>query len=575
VEQDRPSATPTVEPTGNPAKAPPPARDLLAGITVACVELPQAIGYAILAGVPGQYGVYASIIQGIFTALLSSSRHIVSGPTNTQSLLIASAVSGMVEAGERPQVYLQLVLALTMLKGAMQIGFALLRFGDLVRFVSRSVIVGLAAGAGVLIFVGQIPNFLGISAGRSHLPGVIGSAQQIIPRLDDINAWSVGIGLACVAIILACRAISRFVPGSLIAVIAASAFVAWFGLGDRVAVVGDLPRGLPSTINPWPGWEALKALFPGALAMAALGLIETVAIGKSLASRSGGRIDPNREALAQGCGNFVGSFVQGIAGSASFTRSALMRDAGALSRLAGLCNVVFIAALFVALSGATRYLPLSAIAAVLLVICFGLIDWRYVSRIVRTGTPDASVCLLTFLATLTIPLEYAVFVGIVFNIALYLRNAARLHMNEMVQAPSGPFFERPLHDRAGERQVIFLQLEGELFFGVADELQERLNVVVRSGVRVVILRLKRTHSIDATVLHVLEQFIREMRRRGGYVLLCGVRDEISATIRSYGLVDLIGRENVFYASVGVWSSAKQALARARELVGASIDGVIE
>jgi SulP family sulfate permease len=179
---------------------------------------------------------------------------------------------------------------------------------------------------------------------------------------------------------------------------------------------------------------------------------------------------------------------------------------------------------------------------------------------------------MTFIAAMVLPLEYAIFLGVFLNLALYLRTASRLHLSEMIQPGGGPFLERPIRDKhTGERQVIFLQLEGDLFFGVADELQDRLTALAGSGVRVVILRLKRTHSIDATVLGVLERFAAGMRQRQAYVILCGVKPELMSVLRHYGLIEQLGRENVFATGGGIFTSAKQALQRARVLVGRSID----
>jgi SulP family sulfate permease len=303
-------------------------------------------------------------------------------------------------------------------------------------------------------------------------------------------------------------------------------------------------------------------------------MLESVAIGKSIATHTGERINANQEFFAQGLKNFISSFFQCIPGSGSFTRSALDYAAGAQTRFAAVFSAMFVAAIFWAFAGVARFIPLASLAAVLFVVAFGLIDWRYIARIVRTSRSDATVCFATILATLLAPLEYAIFIGIFLNIALYLRTASRLHLAEMIQVPGGgPFVERPLLDRvSGERKVIFLQLEGELFFAVADELHEQLTKLSHSGgVRVVILRLKRTHSIDATVLHVLEDFAREMKKLNRHVILCGVKPELMLTLKSFGLMDVVGRENIFETGGGVFTSAKRAVQRAREVVGSSID----
>jgi SulP family sulfate permease len=320
----------------------------------------------------------------------------------------------------------------------------------------------------------------------------------------------------------------------------------------------------------------MEDLLPGAMALAVLGLLESVAIAKTIAAQTGERIIANQESFAQGLKNFMSSFFQCIPGSASFTRSALDFAAGAETRFAAVFNALFVAVIFFAFAELAKLVPLASLAAVLLVISWRLIDFGYFPRMLRTSRSDALVFAVTVIATLIAPLEWAIFVGIFLNIALYLRTASHLHLAEMVQAPAGAgtFLERPITDRAtGEQRVMFLQLEGDLFFGVADELQEQLAKLAHQlGLRVVILRLKRTHSIDATVLHVLEQFIRDMKERGGgHVILCGLRTQLMSVLKSYGLIDQIGRENVFEAGFGVFTSAKRALERARQLVAASID----
>lgn len=547
--------------------------DFVAGLTVAVIDLPQAMAYALIAGVPPQYGIYTTVIQGVIGALLSTSQRVTTGPTNTQSLLIASAVARAMGADQNPEIYLQLVFCLTLMKGLIQIGFALARFGDLVRFISRSVILGVASGAGVLIIVGQIGALIGIERDHaSRLPGVVGAIASYGSNLAHPNMLTLAIGAACIAIVIGGRFISKFVPGALIAVVLSAAAVAVFGWSDQVRVVGEVAGGLPDLIWPiFPDWGLVSALIPGALALAMMGGIEAIAIGKTLAHRTGDRINANQEFLAQGAAGLVGSFTQCMPASGSFTRSALIHDAGAASRFAAVIDALLVGVIFFSLAYYAQFIPLAALAAVLFVVALGLIDFRYPFRTWQADRSDAVVFLATFLATLLLPLEYAIFAGIFLNIAFYLRSAARLHIAEMVPTDTGTFFERPIYDKAGNRQVIFVQLEGELFFAVADDLHDQLTALRNSGVRVVILRLKRTHSIDASILHVLELFVREMRDRNGHVLLCGLKPDLKRQLAGYGLINLIGKDNVFETGGGVFTSAKRAVERARKLVDRSID----
>ena len=549
--------------------------DLLAGITVAVLEIPQAMAYAYIAGVPPQYGIYTSIIQGLVGALLSSNDHLASGPTNTHALLVAATVTRLVDPGDA-STYLQLCFALCVIKGLIQVGFATARMGDLIRYVSNSVIVGFTAGAGVLIAVGQLPAFLGIVPAEHGplLPGVLGSLQQIGGHVGEVNGLAVLVGAGCLAIMIGLRAVNPLLPGPLLAVVLAGVAVALLGWTPAdLPLVGDVPgSGLPHFTPPSISLHQVEQLLPGAFALALLGMIETVAIGKSIMTRHGRRVSPNQEFLAQGVANIVGGFFQNFPGTGSFTRSALNDAAGGKTRFAGVFNSVFVLVIFVAFREQARFIPTASLAAVLMVIAYGLIDWRYIRKIMRTDRADVIVCLTSFAATLVLPLHYAIYVGVFLNLGLYLRRASQLHMAEMVRTKAGGYAERELKTRDGTSgDVIFIQIEGDLFFAVADELADNLALLERSGHKVVIFRLKRTHSIDATVLAVLETFVRAMQARGKHVLLCGVREELIEKLRAYGLVDLIGRNNVFAAGYGVFTSAKAALRRAREILGSSID----
>ncbi|MEX0655861.1 MAG: SulP family inorganic anion transporter [Phycisphaeraceae bacterium] len=546
--------------------------DVVAGLTVAVVAIPQSMAYAIIAGVPPVYGLYTLIFQSLIGALFNSQPLLSVGPTNTQSLLVASIVTRLVAPGT--ELYLQLVIALALLKGALQLLMAAAQLGHLVKYVSQSVIVGFTAGAGTLIIAGQISAFLGFEVTRAgdEWPGLLGTIQTLLPHLHAISPHAVGLGLLAMAILLVSRWISPFMPGPLLAIAVTGGIVYLAGwTGGELTLIPEIPQTLPTPALPSFSVSDFENILPGAMALALLGLMEAYAIGKGLANKTNTQIDANHELFGQGITNFLSSFLACIPGSGSFGRSGLNHYAGARTTFAGIYSAGCVLIIFLIFAPAAEYVPLTAIAAVLFVIAGGLIDWPYIRRLLYSQRADAVVCLGTLGATLTLPLAYAVFVGIFLNIALYLRRASQLHIAEMVRTPGGPFVERPVRDRAGEKKVMFLQVEGDLFFGLADELQDRLSSVANSGARVVLLRLKRTHSLDATVLSVLERFVHQMQARGGHVLLCGLRPELYQRLAAFGLVRQIGEENVFEAEYGVFTSAKRALARAKILVGASLD----
>ena len=552
--------------------------DAQAGLTVSVVAVPQAMAYAIIAGVPPVYGVYTVIFQSLLGAIFASQPMLSVGPINTQSLLTVSVVTRIVSDGpggpDPVGTFLGLVLALTMVKGFLQIVMAELRLGNLVKFVSRSVVVGFTAGAGVLIAAGQINGFLGFSVERSgdDWPGLIGVVERLWGHWQDISPVAIGLGVLALGLMFVARAISKLMPGPLIAVAVTGVVVMASGwTQDHLTLIGELPKGLPVPHFPMDAIFHFEDLLGGALALSLLGLMEAYSIGKSLAAKGGGNINANQELFGQGVINFVSAFFSCIPGSGSFSRSALNHYAGARTQVSSFFNAGFVLIILLAFGGFARHIPMSAIAAVLFVIAYSLIDWRYLRRVFRSNKADAAVCVGTFLATLFTPLAYAVFIGIALNLALYIRRASQLHMSEMVRTSAGPFQERELRTRATEKEVVFLQLEGDLFFAVADELRDRLMDLNATGVRVVILRLKRTHSIDATVLQAIEEFVQTMNDRGGHVILCGVKPELMEKLTAFGLVKIIGEKNVFATGFGVFASAKRALRRAQELIGASVD----
>jgi SulP family sulfate permease len=258
-----------------------------------------------------------------------------------------------------------------------------------------------------------------------------------------------------------------------------------------------------------------------------------------------------------------------IPGSVSFSRSALNHYAGAQSIYAGVFNAAFIAGAVFAFREGAQYIPLASLAAVLIVASSGLGDWRYLLRLVRADRAEALVSGVTLLATLTLPLTYAISAGVLLNLAIYLRRASHLHLEEMLSTADGRFLERPVPPETADHRVALVQLEGELFFGVADELERRLDSFLNSPVTVLLLRLKRVHNIDTTVSNVIDRFARRMHEKGRHVLLCGVRPDLMKTLARHGLLRSIPADDVFITEEGVFVSAQRALARAYQLLSES------
>lgn len=538
--------------------------DLVAGCTVSVVDLPQSMAFAVIAGVPPVYGIYTAIFLGFFGALFSSSRYLAVGATNTQSLLIAAVVTRITDD---PEVYLRLVIALGLIKGVIQLAFAAARLGRLVRYVSGSVMIGFTAGAGVLIFLEQVPSFLGLGEplSISALPGAMGRLHDTLAGVGASQGSVIAIGIGALAVLIVAKRLPAWVPGPLIAVAGGALAVRLLDLD--VPTIGWLPGELPTPGLPRVSLGEIEALFAGALALALLGMLESVAIAKSIARRTGQQISADQEFFGQGVANAAGSLFQCMPGSGSFSRTALQYQVGARSRFANVARAGFNALFFLLLAPLASHIPLVVLAAILIHVSVSLIDLRTIGRIVRTSRGDAAVCVATFASTLVLPLAYAIYLGVFLNLVLYLRQATLLRLAHLVQT-GGAFHESPV-ERIGpdEDGIYMMQIDGDLFFGIEDEMTTRLRELEKSKVQVAVFRLKRTHYIDSNLLLAFEQFVETMHAQHRHVVFCGVRPSVLRQMQSIGLFAQVGEDNVFAARHGAFSGARIALDRARALIG--------
>ena len=545
-------------------------RDIVAGASVAVVAIPQCMAYAVIAGVPAVYGLYTVIFQCLVNSLLNSQPLLSAGPINTQSLLVA-AITGQV-AGLEGEALLTFVFALTLAKGVLQVLGAAARLGSLVRYVSRSVIVGFTAGAGVLIAFGQLDAFLGFTKAPRHadIPylltfGLQGTLYRTFERLGAADWRPVLIGLLCVAVLLVGRRIHKLFPGPLLAVGLGGLIVYFAGWGNApFRLLGEVPRGLPRPVLPLVDGELLGTLFTGGLALALMGLMEAYAIGKAIALKTDTDIDANQELFSQGFTQVVTGFLQCIPGSASFSRSALNHQAGAATAFSGIFNAFFVLVALFVLAPAARFVPMSAIAAILFVVAWGLIDVAYFRRAARISADDAAVCGVTFVATLLLPLQYAVFGGIVLDLLLQLRRSARLHVRRMVPDGHGGFAEA--EDPFGDEEVAVLQLEGDMYFATADALERHLGHVLAGPSRAVVLRLRRVHHVDVTVMGVLARFVDRMHVQNRPVVLCGVGPTLRRKLKEADVLARLPEGRVVPTRSRVMDGLREAVDSARSAV---------
>jgi SulP family sulfate permease len=551
--------------------------DLLAGLTVATVAVPQAMAYATLAGLPPQYGLYTAIVMTAVGALLDSSRLLINGPTNALAIALLSALA-VVPAEERVAA----AVLLAFLVGVVQLGIALLRLGDLTRYVSHSVIVGFTVGAGTLLVLDQTKNLCGWQAVGEADDHFLKRFWLSLTTGGGIHWPTLLIGAGTIAIVLSVRRFNGWLrrrgwrvplPQHLVAVAVMALLVWGFRLDEQgVKIVGAIPPALPGFRVPDLKWDHVRLFAGSAFALAMLGLLEAIAMAKAIAAATGQKLDINQQCLSEGAANFAGSFFQCFPGSGSLTRSAVNQQAGAVSQWSGVFAAAAVAATVLLFAPLARYIPRSALAGLLMLAAFRMVDVKQLLFHLRATRFDALVVLLTALAAVVISVEFCIVIGVFLSFVLYVPRAGQVRMVRLTQTPGLRFRERLPADLPCDRLLVY-DVEGELFFGAEPEMEKHLAAVreaAQGKVRVVVLILKRARNPDAACLKLIEALHKDLRRRDVVLLLCGVQPDLSAAMLSTGLWDQLGSRHIFCEQPGRGPSSHEAVQFAYALLGGDI-----
>ncbi len=522
--------------------------DLLAGLTGALIVLPQGVAFATIAGLPPEYGLYAAMLPAVVAALFGSSWHLVSGPTTAISIAIYGAVHHLAEPGT-PQ-YVGLILTLTLQVGIFQMALGLARMGALVNFISHTVVIGFTTGAAVLIAASQIRNFFGIEIARG-LP-FYEVLHQFGLQFDRINPWATGVGIATLAAGIATRRWWKKFPymiaAMLVGSLAAVALNSLFGQeATGIRSVGALPAGLPPLSLPDFSFAALKKTFVPALVITMLALTEAVSIARAIAVRSEQRIDGNQEFIGQGLSNIAGAFFSGYASSGSFNRSGVNYEAGARTPLATIFASGFLVLILLAVAPLAAYLPHAAMAGILFLVAWGLIDFHHIASIWRTSHQESAVLWVTILGTL-LNLEAGIVAGVLLSLLLYLNRTSKPGIEPMVpvEDASGYHFE----DARGKPecpQLRVVRINGSAYFGAVDHIQNSLQQIDVDNPRqksVLVISLG-MNFIDVAGAEMFAQEARRRKRMGGGLYFYRLKEEPWRLLRQGNYVHEIG-EGAFF-----------------------------
>lgn len=523
--------------------------DMIAGLTVAIVAIPQSMAYAIIAGVDPKYGLYATICPVIVSALFGSSRFLIAGPTNAISMVVASTMSSAMIAGTIAKDLgdtekIALLFLLSFLVGALQVAMGLLKFGSLTNFISHSVVIGFTAGAGILIAFNQIKNLLGLSF-PSH-PHFVENIHHTFLHIPETNMTALAFGLFTIFFIIISKKISPKIPAALLAMTISGGIVALSGLTSAdLKLIGDIPRSLPPLSGFSPSLVNISGLFMSALAIAILGIVEALSIAKSIASKSGEKIDGNQEFIAQGLANITAAFTSGIPGSGSFTRSAVNFSSGAKTRFAAIFSGIFIMIVLLIAAPYARFIPMASLAGILMIIAYSMVDQSAFAMSFKATSSDRLVLIITMCATLLLELEHAVYIGVVLSIMLFVRKVSHPQVFEVIPGDH----ERklvPVSDPSRTcPQMAICQIEGSLFFGAVAELEEQLSEYIHTGKKFIIIRMANVHLIDATGIHAIHSLLKECKEHGITLIFANARPRVLKVFDRTETTAMIGTENFF------------------------------
>lgn len=520
--------------------------DLIAGLTGSVIVLPQGIAFATIAGLPPIYGLYTAMVTPIIAALFGSSRHLISGPTTAISIVVFASLSGLATPGS--EQFISLALTLTFLAGVYQLAFGLARLGNLVNFVSHTVVIGFTAGAAILIITSQAKHVLGI-----HLPASESFAHawiELAKHLPQTNWYVLAVAALTLLVAIVIKKYFSKLPNLLFGMVAGSV-LAWLLGGEQhgLKMIGAVPGELPSFSWPDLSTANIRILAPQAFAIALLGLIEAVSISRAIASKSMQRIDGNQEFIGQGLSNMIGSFFSSYAGSGSFTRSGINYTAGAVTPLSAIFAALSLMLIVVLVAPLMAHLPLAAMGGVILLVAYNLIDFHHIKKIVVVSRTETAILLVTFFSTLFLELEFAIYLGVLLSLLLFLNRTSTPDMVTLAPDPHSankmllnverkPLLQCP--------QLKIIRIDMSIYFGSVNHIQKTLHDITdKEGIRHILLVATSINFVDLAGAEMLAQEAKRLRQMNGGLYFCSNKKKVCSFLDKGGFIDDIGKDNFF------------------------------
>ncbi|WP_455199086.1 SulP family inorganic anion transporter [Kaarinaea lacus] len=534
--------------------------DLMAGLTGAVIVLPQGLAFATIAGLPPEYGLYTAMVTPIIAALFGSSFHLVSGPTTAISIVVFSAVSHHAQVGT-PE-FISMALTLTFLAGVYQLAFGLARLGTIVNFVSHTVVIGFTAGAAILIATTQIKSITGIviPKGESFLYTWVDLFQAV----GDINPYLVFIALVTLFTAILSKKFFPRLPNLLLGMFTGSIVALLFSdPSNDIKLVGEIPAHLPPLSTPEFSFTMLRSLAPEAFAVALLGLIEAVSISRAIATKSYQRINSNQEFIGQGLSNIFGSFFSSYAGSGSFTRSGINYEAGAKTPLSAIFAAIVLMIIVLLIAPLTAYLPIAAMGGVILLVAYNLIDFKHIRQILTFSKSESSILLTTFFATLFFELEFAIYLGVLLSLVLFLMktstpNIPTLSIDRDEITGKGKLININKKPMKQCPQLKIIRIDMSIYFGSINHIQKRIeNIVDHEQIKHILIVGSGINFIDLAGAEALVAENNRLKKDNGGLYFVGLKSSVYEFAAASCFVKKIGGDHFFDAK----SDAIKAISR--------------
>jgi SulP family sulfate permease len=520
--------------------------DLSAGLTVGVMLIPQGMAYALIAGLPPIYGLYAALVPLVVYALFGTSRQLAVGPVAMVALLVAAAVAPVADGNT--ELYVGLALLLSLMAGLLQFGLGLVRFGFLVNFFSHPVLSGFTSAAAFIIGFSQLKHLLGIDLPRSNFVHEI--LWAALTQLANVHGLTLLIGLGSILLLVGLQRWNRSVPGALVAVGLTTVTVWALGLDELgVAVVGQVPGGLPAPTLPPLDWNYVKQLAPSALAIGLVGFMESIAVAKVYASRHRYEVDANQELIGLGLANVAGAFFSAFPTTGGFSRTAVNDEAGAQTNLAAIFSAGIIALTLLLLTPLFYYLPQAVLAAIIMVAVAGLVDVEEARYLWRVDRRDFALMVLTFVATLTLGIEQGILVGVIVSLIVVIYESSTPHTALMGRLPDTESY-RNLNrnpEAMTRSHVVVVRMDANLYFANASTFQNLiLNLDVNDpALQGIVVDMYPVNQIDSTALHTLHEVVEACRRNGVQIYLAGVKGPVKDRLDAAGLSEELGADHFF------------------------------